>query len=252
MSKDIEKNRKCGNRLKSAMAECGVKQKEMAADLNYSVTYFSELWNGKKPITEKLAKEFADYLNKKHAQQKEVTKVGFLSADEQQKYLNSGHSVSDWVEIESTAIEEYYSPQYFTGALDHPNEYIDSVLALDKENKVSAEFLNHFAPIFREILSYSGYDLVAPKFISITPNDLQEITTSNNLLRNRKNESGVPQYMTLRQKRTGKEITLSEFESKVFFSTIYRSMGTILDGLFLSRDADDDSSSENAPDLGKT
>lgn len=241
MSKDIERDKKCGIRLQNALNECGVQQKEMAADLHYAPTYISDLCTGKRHISEKAAKKFADYLSKKHAQQKEVTKVGFLPADEQQKYLDSGHSMSDWVEIESTAIEEYYSPQYFAGALDHPNEYIDNVLAMDKENKVSAEFLNHFAPIFREILSYSGYYLVTPKFISITPNDLQEIITSNNLLRNRKNESGVPQYMTLRQKRTGKEITLSEFESKVFFSTIYRSMGTILDGLFLSRDADDDS-----------
>ena len=249
--KDKERLEKCGIRLKNAMTECNVKEKDMAKDLNYTVQYLSQLRNGKKPITRKLAKEFAGYLNKRHEPQRKLAFVDSLPSEQQKKYRDAGYDDDDMVETEKT--EDYYAPSYFTGDIDQPNGELYAMQDLNSARKSRNEFNKHFTPVIRSILKYVGYELVSPSVLtsSLIPyNSDGMLNAIHDVIEFYGNDEEV-NYMVLREIATDKEITLSLREAAALFDTFCHSMGTILDGLFLSRDADDDSS-ENAPDLGKT
>lgn len=246
MSKDVERDKKCGIRLQNALNECRVEQKEMAADLHYAPTYISDLCTGKRHISEKAAKKFADYLSKKHEPQGGVLPGVDLSKLDLTKMKPSiARHITERLEMKS----DYYDYRYFTGEFQEPNAelcYVSASAAQGEEDKRFSSFIKTF-------LQYAGYDCFVDKSIGLSI--LRIFCTSADLnmraLRFLSERDLDNPQITLRQLSTGKEITLSLYESALLLNTLRRSAGAILDGLFLSRSAAG-SSSENAPDLGKT
>lgn len=210
MKKDLERDKKCGSRLKSALAECGVLAKDMARDLNYSTTYFSQLCNGKASIDEEKAKKFADYLSKKH-----------------------GSKVTAWYSSskESNGIEsDYYSFRYFMGETEFPNAWL-SYCAASKENEARSK---DFSSALKYILADLGYtipvscewifDFLCTSAANDNPRGISLLPLSGSIV-------------TLRKKATGKEIQLSLYQSVALLYALRNSAEAILDGLFLSRSA---------------
>lgn len=208
MSKDIERDKKCGIRLQNALNECGVEQKEMAADLHYAPTYISDLCTGKRHISEKAAKKFADYLSKKH-----------------------GSKVTAWYSSskESNGIEsDYYSFRYFMGETEFPNSW----LLLDATLKEHEARTKDFSSALKYILADLGYT------IPVSCEWIFDFLYTSTAFDDPRKFSLLPRsgsIVTLRKKATGKEIQLSLYQSAVLLYMLRHSAEAILDGLFLSR-----------------
>jgi transcriptional regulator with XRE-family HTH domain len=228
MKKDFERDKKCGSRLKSAMAECGVLAKDMARDLNYSTTYFSQLCNGKAPIDEEKAKKFADYLNQKDRLRTPYDDIIRFDDDTELVIKNNR-----------------YDYRYFMGEWDLPN--VSAFIDRDAKSKFEIGIALSYGS---KMLVLSGYEFSAKDSLFSA---LGEMAAHNNLSNNdeaRKHYANK-YTATLQQLSTGKEIVLSLSESASLLEILIRSISATLDSVFLAYRADD-SSSENAPDLGKT
>lgn len=242
MSKDVERDKKCGIRLQNALNECRVEQKEMAADLHYAPTYISDLCTGKRHISEKAAKKFADYLSKKHEPQTSISFVSFFSPNDQKKLAIDGYSSGDIIETKT----DYYDYNYFTGELDTPN--FDMYMALKAKSEDTAT--EELTLACKTFLSRLGFAISASdSFFSLlaNPETCGGIRSFRIMSKLKPDKNSA----TLRKASTGEEIKLSLYESAVLLDTLRHSAIAILDGLFLSRSADD-GKSENVPDLGKT
>lgn len=229
MKKDLERDKKCGSRLKSALAECGVLAKDMARDLNYSTTYFSQLCNGKAPIDEEKAKKFADYLNQKDSLR---TPYDYeLRSDDDDTVL--------------TIKENRYDYRYFMGEWDLPN--VSAYMGLDSKSRFDIEQTLYHGS---KMLALSGYEFFARDAFLSALGDMAVHNTLSN--KDEAREQYANKYTaTLRQISTGKEIILSLSESASLLEILIRSISATLDSVFLACRAAG-SSSENAPDLGKT
>lgn len=236
VSDEIRKEQ--ADRVKSAIKECGLSQKELAAKLNYTTQYISYIINGKRSLSEDFVKKLCDCLNSIHPSQTVESPISVREIEDEKERNNliaEGYFPAEYVT--SSHSMPYYTTDYFLCESEFPNSEIAFEQTLEDHYC--------FVKILKKIIRNTGYELeIGENFLPLAgflpldtiPEHISFHTPFEQSALNIFPVNGskdVPDYASVQDLATGEKIPLSYIETELLFSDMFSHMKTCINSLFI-------------------
>lgn len=240
-----EKREKQCKRVKKAIKEHGLTQREMSEKLNYTEQYVSNISTGKKAVTEEFAERLCDVLNSLHTPRLHIDENG-LKEIAAENGITEEEAKEIMLEFDNA---DSYEPAYFLAEMDEKNSILQSRTQWNSEG----EFFN----AVRTLLHALGYEIIdkevnntdalifSPRGLNIdtflfssrklkqdTIGIMKALTYGNDKKMNKKEFNKEVRnwflddtFLTVKERKTGEVIGISRIE----YSAIMNTVCTVID-----------------------
>lgn len=217
-------------RIKECMGECGLTQKEIAIDLNYTEQHISYVFNGRRALTTEMAINLAHIFSKRDQHKTAQVDIPYSELPESQKieFCEDDIKENGCVSVFFDFPDEI-DYRYLLGEVDYKNSYENFYEPLKKNNNYL------FQNGIRALLHKHGYELIADTYIGMDFDALEKsFLNIDSLLHGIicKNTAYKEKNLKLVKTSTGETIFISPLELFQLINDYEKSLIFITDRFF--------------------